>query len=39
VKTSVEYSIDTTALRQALLAGEKLNFARLGERGEHLRIR
>lgn len=33
------YQLDTTAIRRALDAGEKLPWAQLGERGTHVRIR
>lgn len=36
-KISVE--LDTTAIREALEAGEELDFARLGERGQSIRIK
>lgn len=36
---SISYKIDTAAVRDALEAGEALDFARLGERGESLRIK
>lgn len=35
----VEYSVDKDAVRAALEAGEKLEFAWLGERGQSIRIR
>lgn len=35
----VKVEIDTDAVREALQAGEVLDFASLGERGTHLRIR
>lgn len=37
--TKVTKEIDTTAVRNALEAGVELDFARLGERGESLRIK
>lgn len=36
---SISYKIDTAAVRDALEAGEALDFAKLGERGESLRIK
>lgn len=36
---SISYKIDTAAVRDALEAGETLDFAKLGERGESLRIK
>lgn len=36
---SIYYKIDTAAVRDALEAGEALDFAKLGERGESLRIK
>lgn len=36
---SISYKIDTAAVRDALEAGEVLDFAKLGERGESLRIK
>lgn len=38
-RMTVTYSLDTEAIRVALEAGEKLAWAMLGERGQHLRIK
>ncbi len=35
----VSYSANKEAIREALLAGEKLKFAHFEERGKHLRIK
>lgn len=35
----VTYSVDKEAIREALELGQKLDFAHMGERGEHLNIR
>ena len=37
--TVTERKVNKNAVRDRLLAGEKLSFARLGDRGQHLRIK
>lgn len=37
--TKIEYSYDNDAIRKALDAGERLGFAKYGERGTHLSIK
>ena len=36
---NVTYKADDAAIRAALDAGQELPFAKLGERGTHLRVR
>jgi hypothetical protein len=38
-RMSVTYTLDKEAIRAALEAGEKLPWAKLGERGSHLRVK
>ena len=34
----IKYEVNTTAIREALEGGKKLDFCKLGERGEHIKI-